>query len=161
MINRLRGGASDRFRAEEFGIIFQMFNLLPYGSIIDNVLLPLRFARARRMRAAAHGPPADEARRLLGRLGLAASLYRRAAPTLSVGQQQRVAVARALIGQPTFVIADEPTSALDHDHRDAFLDLLFEEVRRADATLIMVSHDQSLAQRFDRTVALADVARQS
>lgn len=158
-ISDLHGAARDRFRAETFGIIFQMFNLLPYGSIIDNVLLPLRFARARRIRAAVQGTPAEEAGRLLERLGLAPSLHRRAAPTLSVGQQQRVAVARALIGSPAIVIADEPTSALDHDHREAFLDLLFEEVERAEATLLMVSHDPTLAPRFDRTVALGDIAR--
>ncbi len=161
VISDLRGAARDRFRAETFGIIFQMFNLLPYGSITDNVLLPLRFARARRMRAALQGTPAAEARRLLERLGLAPSLHRRAAPTLSVGQQQRVAVARALIGAPAVVIADEPTSALDQDHQEAFLNLLFEEVARAEATLIMVSHDPALASRFDRTVALADIAQQT
>ena len=159
VINELHGASRDRFRAEQFGIIFQMFNLLPYGSIVDNVLLPLRFAHARRMRASAQGAPVDEARRLLERLGLAPSLHRRAAPTLSVGQQHRVAVARALIGTPAIVIADEPTSALDHDHREAFLDLLFEEVERVEATLIMVSHDPTLASRFDRTVALVDITR--
>ena len=159
VLSDLGGAARDRFRAETFGIIFQMFNLLPYGSILDNVLLPLRFARVRRLRAAEQGTPAAEAERLLERLGLERALHRRPAPSLSVGQQQRVAVARALIGTPAIVIADEPTSALDHDHQEAFLDLLFEEVDRAEATLIMVSHAPALAPRFDRTAALADIAR--
>ena len=158
-ISDLRGAALDRFRAEHFGIIFQMFNLLPYGSIVDNVLLPLIFARERRSRASHDGEPAQEARRLLERLGLDPALHRRSAPTLSVGQQQRVAVARALIGGPAIVIADEPTSALDRDHQQAFLDLLFEEAARAGATLVMVSHDATMAPRFERTVELNNLAR--
>lgn len=158
-ISDLRGAALDRFRAEHFGIIFQMFNLLPYGSIVDNVLLPLIFARERRSRAASDGEPAQEARRLLERLGLDPALHRRSAPTLSVGQQQRVAVARALIGGPAIVIADEPTSALDRDHQQDFLDLLFEEADRAGATLVMVSHDATMAPRFERTVELGSLAR--
>ena len=155
----MRGAALDRFRAEHFGIIFQMFNLLPYGSIVDNVLLPLNFARERRSRASRDGEPAQEARRLLERLGLDPALHRRSAPTLSVGQQQRVAVARALIGGPAIVIADEPTSALDRDHQQDFLDLLFEEADRAGATLVMVSHDATMAPRFERTVELGSLAR--
>ena len=160
MISDLRGAALDRFRAEHFGIIFQLFNLLPYGSIVDNVLLPLIFARERRSRASRDGDPAHEARRLLARLGLESALHRRSAPTLSVGQQQRVAVARALIGSPAIVIADEPTSALDRDHQQAFLDLLFEEAERAGATLVMVSHDATMAPRFQRTVELGSLMRQ-
>ena len=158
-ITGLRGAALDRFRVEHFGIIFQMFNLLPYGSLLDNVLLPLRFARGRRGRASRDGDPIQEARRLLVRLGLDPALHRRAAPTLSVGQQQRVAVARALIGNPAIVIADEPTSALDQDHQGAFLDLLFEEADQAGATLVMVSHDAAMAPRFERTVELGDLMR--
>jgi len=73
---------------------------------------------------------------------------------LSVGQQQRVAVARALIGGPELVIADEPTSALDADNRDRFLELLFSEVEAQRSTLIFVSHDPYLARRFDRTIEL-------
>jgi putative ABC transport system ATP-binding protein len=144
----------DRFRAEHVGIIFQMFNLLPYGSAIDNVLLPLSFAPVRRRRATEAGTSEQEARRLLCRLGIPEDLHRRTSTRLSVGQQQRVAVARALIGRPEIVIADEPTSALDRDSQDEFLDLLFEEVGRAGATLLMVSHDETLAHHFDRTLAI-------
>jgi putative ABC transport system ATP-binding protein len=151
--------ARDAFRAEHFGIVFQMFNLLPYGSVTDNVLLPLSFAPTRRRRAAANGPAEDEAARLLARLGLDAAVRGgRSAAKLSVGQQQRVAAARALIGRPEIVVADEPTSALDRDRQDAFLTLLFAEVGAAGATLIMVSHDESLAPRFDRVLRLADIA---
>jgi putative ABC transport system ATP-binding protein len=156
----LGAAARDAFRAEHFGIIFQMFNLLPYGSVIDNVLLPLSFASGRRRRATAAASAPEEAERLLARLGLEPGLVRgQSAANLSVGQQQRVAAARALIGAPELVVADEPTSALDRDRQDAFLDLLFAETGAAGATLIMVSHDQSLAPRFDRVVRLTDIAR--
>ena len=80
------------------------------------------------------------------------------AAALSVGQQQRVAAARALIGAPEIVVADEPTSALDRDLQQEFLDLLFADVGEAGATLIMVSHDESLAPRFDRVLPLGDIA---
>jgi len=146
----LRPSQADRLRADRLGIIFQQFNLLPYGSLLQNVLLPLQFSSARRRRASANGPPEDEARRLLERLGLQVDLHARGVTRLSIGQQQRVAVARAMIGNPSLIIADEPTSALDADSRDEFLKLLFEEVERARAGLIFVSHDRSLASAFDR-----------
>ncbi len=155
---RLSSAGRDRFRAEHFGIIFQMFNLLPYGSVIDNVVLPLSFSGKRRTRAGGDGAARDEAVRLLTRLGIAGSLMDgHRASNLSVGQQQRVAAARALIGRPEIVIADEPTSALDRDRHAAFLDLLFQEVEAAGAALVMVTHDRSLASRFDRVVELADM----
>ena len=158
-IAKLPAAKRDHFRAEHFGIIFQMFNLLPYGSVVDNVVLPLHFARQRRGRAEASGGPHAEAARLLGRLGLDASLIEgKSAASLSVGQQQRVAAARALIGRPELIVADEPTSALDRNRQQAFLDLLFAETAAAGATLIMVSHDETLAPRFDRVVRLDQIA---
>jgi putative ABC transport system ATP-binding protein len=135
-----------------------MFNLVPYLSVVGNVTLPLKFSAARRK---AVGGDADaEARRLLGRLGLMddAMLERRVSD-LSVGQQQRVAAARALIGAPEIVIADEPTSALDADARDRFITLLSEEAARTGAALLFVSHDASLARLFDRAVDLAEINR--
>ena len=159
-IARLGGAARDRFRGEHFGIIFQMFNLLPYGSVLDNVLLPLSFSAERRKRAVAAGSAEAEAERLLGRLGIEPALMRKAsAASLSVGQQQRVAAARALIGSPQIIIADEPTSALDRNRQIAFLDLLFAVVAEAGSTLIMVSHDESLSPRFSRVVPLDAIAR--
>ncbi|HWK63626.1 MAG TPA: ATP-binding cassette domain-containing protein [Rhizobiaceae bacterium] len=153
----LSGSGRDRFRAEHFGIIFQMFNLLPYGTVIDNVLLPLSFAPQRRARAVAAGGTDSEARRLLSALGLPADIGQQTAATLSVGQQQRVATARALIGSPEIVVADEPTSALDDDRQQDFLDLLFGQVDATKATLIMVSHDRRLARHFTRVVELSDI----
>jgi putative ABC transport system ATP-binding protein len=158
-LTRLSNPARDRFRAEHFGIIFQMFNLLPYGSILDNVMLPLSFARDRRARAERKGAAEDEARRLLDSLGLdAAELGGLSAANLSVGQQQRVAAARALIGGPELIVADEPTSALDRDRQFAFLDLLFAEAEVAGASVIMVSHEEQLGPRFDRVLRLDEIA---
>jgi putative ABC transport system ATP-binding protein len=155
----LSPAARDRFRADHTGMIFQMFNLVPYLSVLENVLLPCDFSPRRRARAEARGGSARaEALRLLASLGLdGAQLLARQPAQLSVGQQQRVAAARALIGAPELVIADEPTSALDADRRDAFLDLLFRECARESTTLLLVSHDAALAPRFDRRVAFADI----
>ena len=155
-LSALRPGARDRFRAERIGVIFQQFNLLPYGTVRDNILLPLRFAPDRRARAGDAGAQAD---RLCTALGLAPDLMTAPAGRLSVGQQQRVAVARALIGQPPLIIADEPTSALDARTQDAFLGLLFDQVRAAGSALLMVSHDDRLGARFDRVLRLEDIAR--
>jgi len=158
-ITKLAASARDGFRAEHFGIIFQIFNLLPYGTVIDNVLLPLSFAPIRRKRATTKGRAEDEAVRLLTCLGLEPHLTRGpSAANLSVGQQQRVAAARALIGSPEIIVADEPTSALDRNRQAAFLDLLFTQVSDAGATLIMVSHDETLAGRFDEVMRLETIA---
>ena len=158
---RMGGAERDSFRADHVGFIFQMFNLIPYLSLIDNVVLPCRFSAARRQRIAQRGGAIeDEARRILAHLELDAdALAARPVAELSMGQQQRVAAARALIGAPELVIADEPTSALDADTRRAFLDLLFREVADAGATLIFVSHDGALESAFDRSLALADLNR--
>lgn len=152
----LSAARRDRLRADQIGVIFQMFNLVPYLSVTGNVLLPLRFSPARRQRAGSD--PQSEARRLLTRLGLEdESLLGRRVSDLSVGQQQRVAAARALIGSPSLIIADEPTSALDADARDRFINLLSEEVERSGATLLFVSHDASLAGLFSRAADLAAI----
>lgn len=151
----LSGGARDRFRAEQIGVIFQQFNLLPFGTVADNIELPLRFAPNRRKRA---GDAKKTAAGLCSALGLPSAVFSMRANTLSVGQQQRVAVARALIGKPPLIIADEPTSALDANSQAAFLDLLFESVSANAAALMMVSHDPRLAERFDRVLRMEDIA---
>lgn len=154
----LSAARRDHLRADHVGVIFQMFNLVPYLTVTGNVLLPLRFSPARRKAA---GPDADgEAKRLLARLGLTdEALLSRRVSDLSVGQQQRVAAARALIGAPDLIIADEPTSALDADARDRFIALLSEEVERSGASLLFVSHDASLAPLFTRAVDLSAINR--
>ena len=153
-LSTLRAGARDRFRAERIGVIFQQFNLLPYASVSDNILLPLRFAPDRRKRAAP-----DEAATLCVALGLPQGITGMTAGRLSVGQQQRVAVARALIGQPPLIVADEPTSALDAATQDTFLGLLFDRIAATGSSLLMVSHDERLGARFDRVVHLSDIAK--
>lgn len=156
-INELRASERDRFRGEHLGFIFQMFNLIPYLTIRENVLLPLQFSRARRERLGAVAPE-QEAERLLAALGIASGdLADRAVTDLSIGQQQRVAAARALIGRPDVLIADEPTSALDADARAEFLQLLMNECRAFGTTVLFVSHDRSLSPVFERTLSLAEV----
>lgn len=155
-------GASerDRFRGDHIGFVFQMFNLIPYLSVLDNVLLPARFSRRRAARAARQGAPDVEAARLLTALGLGdAALHDRGVTELSIGQQQRVAAARALLGAPEILIADEPTSALDHDSRRQFLELLMAECREQGSTLVFVSHDTTLGSLFDRDLSLSDLNR--
>ncbi|WP_316015009.1 ABC transporter ATP-binding protein [Roseobacter sp. HKCCA0434] len=155
-IGALRPGDRDRFRAERIGVIFQQFNLLPYASVADNIALPLRFAPDRRARA---GDPRAEAARLCAALALPDTVLATPAGRLSTGQQQRVAAARALIGAPPLIVADEPTSALDATAQDGFLRLLFDQAEEADSSILMVSHDARLADRFDRAVALTDIVR--
>ncbi len=158
-LTQLSAGARDRFRGEHLGFVFQMFNLIPYLSVLENVVLPSRFSpeRARRIPG---GDTQAEATRLLAALGLAEpGLLARDVTELSIGQQQRVAAARALLGRPAIIVADEPTSALDHDSRESFLQLLMDECRDQGATLLFVSHDTSLGALFDRVVSLQDINR--
>ncbi len=160
-LSALGAAQRDAFRAEHIGYIFQMFNLIPYLSVIDNVTLPCRFSAKRRARALRQAPSLDhEARRLLTHLDMGYDeLIARPVTALSVGQQQRVAAARALMGSPALLIADEPTSSLDASRRESFVKLLFDECRAAGSTLVFVSHDASLEPLFSRTIRLADVNR--
>ncbi|MBF0220155.1 MAG: ABC transporter ATP-binding protein [Gammaproteobacteria bacterium] len=160
VINHLRGADRDTFRADHIGFIFQMFNLIPYLSVVENVLLPLYFSAARRNRVLQRGTALQEATRLLAHLDLDEhELQQRAVTALSTGQQQRVAAARALIGAPEIIIADEPTSSLDADRRGAFIQLLVNECATAGSTLLFVSHDSSLESAFDRTITLCQLNR--
>lgn len=155
----LRTGARDQRRVDHVGYIFQQFNLLPYLSVIDNVLMPCRFSPLRARRASEHGSPERAAQVLLLGLGLSAETWSKNASALSVGQQQRVAAARALVGHPEIVIADEPTSALDEGRRDAFMTLLMERCAEASSALLFVSHDVRLASHFARVIELPTVNR--
>ncbi|MEO1406058.1 MAG: ABC transporter ATP-binding protein [Pseudomonadota bacterium] len=147
----------DRLRAEQLGVIFQQFNLVPYLDLVDNVLLPCRFSSARAERVAGTAAArAEKARDMLARLGLEQEMANgQVASELSTGQQQRVAVARALIGSPSLVIADEPTSALDTEARSVFIDTLLKEA--SDASVVFVSHDMSLASHFDSQISIAEI----
>ena len=155
-LTSLSGARRDRLRADRVGFIFQLFNLIPYLSVTENVTLPLLFSKQRQTKIS---DPVIEAERLLGRLGLAREVYKRSVTDLSIGQQQRVAAARALIGSPPLLIADEPTSALDYGTRESFIRLLFEECALADMTLLFVSHDSSLEGLFGRSLDLTELNR--
>lgn len=138
----------DQFRSEKIGYIFQSFNLIPYLSVTENILLPFLF----------QNKPVDlaELDHLIQNLGLSA-FVNRPVSQLSVGQQQRVAVARALIKKPELILADEPTSALDYDHREKFLKLLFDLCRSHKTSVLFVSHDLSMEKLFDRSISLKQI----
>ena len=157
-LTNLSSAARDRFRADHVGFVFQQFNLLPYLSVLENVTLACDFSPARRNYLKRNKLVAfDEAKRLLTRLNLPESLWQASVTQLSIGQQQRVAVARALIGSPPIIIADEPTSALDRNSRDQFLDLLTTEAEASGASLIFVSHDEQLQSHFSRIIYLPEI----
>ncbi len=153
----LSGAQRDAFRAEHIGYVFQMFNLIPYLSVLDNITLPARMNAARRARLDGAGVK-EAAAHLADQLHIG-DLLKKPVTELSVGQQQRVAACRALIGGPELIVADEPTSSLDFDRREAFLELLFQECERAGATLVFVSHDRTLEDMFSRRISLPDINR--
>jgi putative ABC transport system ATP-binding protein len=155
----LSSAKRDHFRSDHIGFIFQMFNLIPYLSVTENVVLPCRFSDKRKHKVLSGAESLEqEAIRLLEHLDMAqGELLHKPVNELSVGQQQRVAAARALIGAPELVIADEPTSSLDAERRHAFIELLFGECESAGSTLVFVSHDNSLQAPFDRTIEFSEL----
>ena len=158
-IQNLSRSGRDSFRVDHIGFIFQLFNLLPYLSIEENVMLPLSFSSIRAKRAGRTKiDQFKEAKRILKALALEEQLAKKSPVTeLSVGQQQRVAAARALIGNPELIVADEPTSALDSDLRHSFLELLFGECKKAGSTLLFVSHDSTLSDLFSRKISMDEI----
>lgn len=157
-LSHSKASTRDRIRGDHIGFIFQVFNLLPYLSVLDNVVLPCRFSSVRKQRAEADfGSLKNAALEMLGHLGLNGSHLDKPVTELSVGQQQRVAAARALMGSPELIIADEPTSALDADTRQAFIELLMGQVKQTGSGLLFVSHDHSLSQLFDHSVSLPEL----
>ena len=153
-LNDLKANKKDQFRSDNIGIIFQQFNLLPYANVIDNITLPLYFSKKRDSRVTNHR---EAALNICRSLQLSESTIAMQANKLSVGQQQRVAVARALIGNPSLIIADEPTSSLDTSTQKKFLDLMFRQIEEHKSTLLMVSHDSSISNYFDRTININDI----
>ena len=158
-ISELSATSQDRVRANSIGYIFQQFNLIPYLNAIENVLLPCRFSVARKNKARASAASLKDAalKLLRGFFPGDAPDFRRPVLGLSVGQQQRVAAARALIGGPSLIIADEPTSALDHEARKQFMNVLLDEVDKQHATLLFVSHDPTLSNQFRASVNMREI----
>jgi putative ABC transport system ATP-binding protein len=149
---QLGAGARDRFRADHMGVIFQQFNLVPYLTTLANVTLPCRLSALRRRNA--EPTVEEEAGGLLRALAIPEDHWQRKVTKLSIGQQQRIAAARALIGAPGLILADEPTSALDTDNRDRFLALLLSLAHQHNTSVLFVSHDRSLAGHFHHQLEL-------
>ncbi|GAA0853110.1 ABC transporter ATP-binding protein [Aliiglaciecola litoralis] len=147
----LSSAKRDEFRAQHIGVVFQQFNLIPYLSVRQNVELAAYFGKG----------VSKESRELLrnnmSMLQLSEQLLEQRADQLSVGQQQRVAILRALINQPEIIIADEPTSALDSQAQAGFIQLLLDSVRQTQCTLVFVSHDIGLAQHFEKHIRLDQI----
>ncbi len=151
----LRAAKRDKLRADHIGYIFQQFNLLPYLSVLDNVTLPTKISTQRRQGKTQHARAlTEEAEHWLAQLQVPRSVFSQPVSRLSVGQQQRVAAARALIGSPEIIIADEPTSALDQQNIDNFMTVLTQQCRSIGSSLLFVSHDMQLAGFFDATYDL-------
>ncbi len=140
----------DRFRAERIGYVFQTFNLLAGFSALENVLLAMRFTRGR--------PSKARAKQLLDRVGLGHRMTHRPA-MLSVGEQQRVAVARALANKPKILLADEPTANVDAGHQQQVLDLIRETCNEEDVALVLVTHTPEVAEQFERIDHLEEINR--
>jgi putative ABC transport system ATP-binding protein len=142
----------DRFRANHIGYIFQQFNLIPYLNAVDNIRLANRFSKK-----ISQAELRDNIIDLLTTFGLDETDRGKPTEKLSIGQQQRIAIARALINKPEILIADEPTSSLDKMNRDVFMSELHAMVSETKTTLLFVSHDLSLSDSFDQVDSLADI----
>lgn len=140
-ITRLPEAGLDRFRADKIGYVFQTFNLLPAFSALENVMLGMAFASGR--------PDESRARQLLDRVGLGHRLTHKP-PMLSVGEQQRVAVARALANRPKILLADEPTANVDTRHQQQVIELIRDTCRTEKVALLLVTHTAEVAEQFDR-----------
>ncbi len=146
-VTRLPEAGRDRFRALKIGFVFQTFNLLPAFSALENVLLGMSFS----------GQKADRphAKELLQRVGLEHRMEHKPS-ALSVGEQQRVAVARALANRPSLLLADEPTASVDTANQDNVLKLIREACQENGVSLLMVTHSPEVASKFDRVEKLSD-----
>jgi putative ABC transport system ATP-binding protein len=140
----------DRVRADKLGLVFQQFNLLPGFTALENVLVAMTFGSGR--------PDRARATALLGAVGLSHRLHHKPAE-LSIGQQQRVAVARALANRPRVVLADEPTASIDAAHQQQVIDLLRDTCAGQGVALVVVTHAPEVAEQFPRRLRLEDFNR--
>ncbi len=149
-LTRLSEAARDRVRASKIGYVFQTFNLLPGFTALENVRLGMTFAQGRR--------DLGRAKELLERVGLAQRMHYQP-NQLSVGQQQRVAVARALANRPRLLLADEPTANVDAAHQQMIVELLREVCRLEKVAMLLVTHSQEVAKQMDRVEHLEQINR--
>jgi ABC-type lipoprotein export system ATPase subunit len=147
-ITRYSEATRDRVRADKLGYVFQTFNLLPGFSALENVLLGMTFARKK--------ISSQRARQLLETVGLGHRLHNKPSQ-LSVGEQQRVAVARALANQPQLLLADEPTANVDRQNQQQIVDLIRESCHKENIALLMVTHSMEIADQFQRVEKLTDL----
>ena len=150
-INRLNAAQRDSFRANNIGYVFQQFNLIPYLSAVENIILANHFSKNQ------NNSKKEKALDLLSRLDVDRKVWHLEARSLSVGQQQRVAIARALINNPKLLITDEPTSALDIKNRENFMNLLMDVVNENHITLVCVSHDLALSKFFNAVEEFSNI----
>jgi ABC-type lipoprotein export system ATPase subunit len=153
-VSRLGDAARRDFRITRLGLVFQEFELLDYLGVLDNILLPYRITGALRLDAEVR----TRAEALADRVGIGDKL-RRSVRRLSQGERQRVAVCRALLPEPTLLLADEPTGNLDPANKDRVLEILFEFAKERGITLLTVTHDHGLLDRFDRVLDVDDWGR--
>ena len=149
-LNILNQQERDKFRANHIGYVFQQFNLIPYLNAIENITLANYFCEKK-------PTTIENVKSLLSSLNISKSDWNKPTSNLSFGQKQRVAIARALINSPDLILADEPTAALDNENQEKFISILKSHIRINKTTLIFVSHDESLAKKFDRSVIFSDI----
>ena len=150
-VTSLSSSKKDLWRGDHLGYVFQNFNLISYLNILENIMLPTKFSRIRKSKS-----DLKRAMELIERMNLKDFLHQ-SVNDLSIGQQQRVALCRALIGDPKLLLADEPTSSLDEKNTGELMNLLKEEKERTGLTMIFVSHDLRLKPYFDRELSLAEI----
>ncbi len=150
-IERLKPKLKNRFRANHIGLISQQFNLIPYLSVFENINLAHSFQNGK------NADLTNDVKVLMDKLKLQPSLLYNRASELSIGQQQRVAIIRAMINKPKLLLADEPTSALDHQAKFSFIELLNSTAVKHQMTLLFISHDVTLKRYFPTTVDMEQI----